>query len=91
KRAFNAWRTLDICRDKVVCIYIGHKNKPINIDNIFSKLYASVVLSLQIYIASLFTPIEIIGKTGGVKLSLSEIEGNQAPVISITPVSEKWR
>ncbi|MEM4878854.1 MAG: hypothetical protein QW822_02750 [Desulfurococcaceae archaeon] len=91
KRAFNAWRTLDICKDKVVCIYIGHKNKPINIDNIFSKLYASVVLSLQIYIASLFTPIEIIGKTGGVKLSLSEIEGNQAPVISITPVSEKWR
>lgn len=86
KKAYNAWKTLDVCKDRAICIYAGHRNKPLNIDGLFSKLYASVVLTQQIYVASSFVPLEISSNNRRLLVSATSLSGHDAPVVSVNEV-----
>lgn len=84
KKAFTAWNTLNVCNDEAICIYAGHRNKPLNVDSLYSKLYATIVLFQQIYVASVFTPLELrIGKKVLYSKTTS-LEGSASPVILLT-------
>jgi len=88
-KAFNAWQTLNVCRGKVSCIYIGHSSKPLETDTIYGRFYASVALSLLVYVTSLFTPITIHGSKSTVRLLVKSLKGTTAPVISVSKIKEK--
>ncbi|MCY0867691.1 MAG: hypothetical protein OWQ48_00445 [Desulfurococcus sp.] len=83
KKAFNAWVTLNACRDKTICVYVGHRNKPLNIDGLYSKLYASIVLANQVYVAASITPVEITLGERRLRVMLESLEGMGAPVLSV--------
>jgi len=83
KKAYNAWVTLNVCKDRVMCIYVGHRNKPLNIEGLYSKLYASIVLSSQIYAAASITPVEISIGDKKTKIMLESLQGSGAPVLNV--------
>lgn len=82
-RGFTAWQTLNVCRGRVTCIYIGHSDKPLDSDSLYSKLYLSVALSQLIYVSSMFTPITMSYGDTYVSLTTKSLKGSNAPVISI--------
>lgn len=86
KKAYNAWKTLDVCKDRAICIYAGHKNKPLNVDGLFSKLYASIVLTQQIYVASAFVPLEISSNNRRLLVTATSLSGHDAPVVSVSEI-----
>lgn len=83
KKAYNAWVTLNVCRDRVICIYVGHRNKPLNIDGLYSKFYASIVLTSQIYVASSIIPLELSMDNKRIRIVLETLQGAGAPVLNI--------
>ncbi len=85
-KAYNAWQTLNVCRGKVTCIYIGHSSEPLDTSSIYGRFYASISLSLLIYVSSLFTPITIHSSRDTVRLSLKSLKGTTAPIISVTKI-----
>ncbi len=82
-KAFTAWQTLNVCRGKVSCIYIGHSDQPLNTDTIYGKFYTSVALSLLTYVASLFTPVTLKASKATLRLIVKNLKGSNAPVITI--------
>lgn len=88
-KAYTAWQTLNVCRGKVTCIYIGHSDEPLSTDTIYGKFYASISASLLAYVASLFAPVTIEGSRGKLRLVVRNLRGNTAPVINIHRVIEE--
>ncbi len=88
-KAYTAWQTLNVCRGKVTCIYIGHSDEPLSTDTIYGKFYASISASLLAYVASLFAPVTIEGSRGKLRLVVRNLRGNTAPVINIHRVVEE--
>ncbi|MEM4691698.1 MAG: hypothetical protein QXT88_05045 [Desulfurococcaceae archaeon] len=82
-RGFTAWQTLNVCRGRVTCIYIGHSDKPLDANTLYSKLYVSVALSQLVYVSSMFTPISINYGNTNVSLTIKSLKGSNAPVIGI--------
>jgi len=87
-KAFHAWQTLNVCRGKVSCIYIGHYEKPLEITNIYGRFYVSIAVSLLVYVASLFAPITISSSQNMIKLSIKSLKGTTSPVIQVNKVKE---
>lgn len=85
-KAFNAWQTLNVCRGKVTCIYIGHSDEPLDTNTIYGRFYTSISLSLLLYVASLFTPLTIRSSRDTIKLSVKALRGTGAPIIGINRV-----
>jgi hypothetical protein len=88
-KAFTAWQTLNICRGKVACGYIGHSDKPLDTDTIYGRFYTSISLSLLLYVSSLFLPATLKGSRGEVKLLVKSLKGSNAPVISVHRLKEQ--
>ena len=85
-KAFNAWQTLNVCRGKVTCVYIGHSDQPLDTSTIYGRFYASIALSLLLYVASLFTPLTIKSSRDSVKLHVKSLKGTSAPIIGVNRV-----
>jgi len=83
RKAYTAWQTLNVCRGKVACAYIGHSDKPLGTDSIYGKFYVSISASLLAYVASLFAPVTIKGSRGQVRLVMRYLKGSNAPVVAI--------
>ncbi len=88
-KAYAAWQTLNVCRGKVACAYIGHSDKPLDTDTIYGKFYVSIASSLLAYISSLFLPVTIKGSRGEVRLIIKNLKGSNAPVINVHRVKEQ--
>ncbi len=88
-KAFTAWQTLNICRGKVACGYIGHSDKPLDTDTIYGRFYTSISLSLLLYASSLFLPVTLKGSRGEAKLIVKSLKGSNAPVISVHRLKEQ--
>jgi len=86
RKAYNAWQTINVCRDRVLCVYVGHQQKTLNIDGMFSKYYASIVLANLLYVASLFANIDIVSSKDKIRMSLENLKGSNAPVIKISRI-----
>lgn len=89
RTGFTAWQTLNVCRGKVTCMYIGHSDKPLNADNMFSKLYLSIALTQLVFTSALFTPVTIESYDNLVTLTLKTLKGSTAPVLSVNIVKNK--
>jgi len=85
-KAFNAWQTLNICRNKITCMYIGHSDEPLELSSIYGRFYASISIAQLIYVASLFTPITIKSARDTIKITVKTLKGATAPAVSITRV-----
>ncbi len=83
RKAYTAWQTLNVCRGKVACAYIGHSDKPLGTDSIYGKFYVSIAASLLTYVASLFAPVTIHGSRGQVRLVMRHLKGSNAPVVAV--------
>jgi hypothetical protein len=84
RKAYNAWQTINICSDKVLCVYVGHQHKTINIDGMFSRYYASIVLANLLYVSSLFVNLDMVSTQDKLRLSLESLKGSDAPVVRVT-------
>lgn len=82
-KAFTAWQTLNVCRGKVACAYIGHSDKPLDTDTIYGRFYASIASSLLLYVSSLFLPVTMRGSRGEVRLIVKNLKGSSAPIVSV--------
>ncbi|MEM1834141.1 MAG: hypothetical protein QXO80_02875, partial [Thermosphaera sp.] len=58
----------------------------LNIDGMFSKYYASIVLANLLYVASLFANIDIVSSKDKIRMSLENLKGSNAPVIKISRI-----
>ncbi|MET1160882.1 MAG: hypothetical protein ABWW65_07970 [Thermoprotei archaeon] len=85
-KAFNAWQTLNICRGKVMCAYIGHSDEILDTSSIYGRFYVSISLSLLLYVAALFTPVTIKASRETVRLMVKSLRGMTAPIISVSKV-----
>ncbi len=85
-KAFNAWQTLNVCRGKVTCIYIGHSDEPLDTSTIYGRFYASIALSLLLYVSALFTPLTVKSSKDTVKLTVKSLKGTSAPIIGVNRV-----
>ncbi|ADV64578.1 hypothetical protein [Desulfurococcus mucosus] len=83
KKAYNAWITLNVCKERATCIYIGHRNRPLNADGLYSKLYASIVLANQVYTAGSILPLELSTGDRRARVTLETLQGADAPVLNI--------
>ncbi len=88
-KAFTAWQTLNVCRGKVSCIYIGHSDQPLTTDSIYGKFYTSIAVSLLTYVSSLFVPVTIKASGGNLRLIVKGLKGSNAPVITIHRFEER--
>ncbi|WP_448577298.1 hypothetical protein [Thermosphaera sp.] len=86
RKAYNAWQTINVCSDKVLCVYVGHQHKTINIDGMFSKYYASIVLANLLYVSSLFVNLDIVTAQDKLRLSLESLRGSNAPVVKVSRI-----
>ncbi|MGB9827148.1 MAG: hypothetical protein ACPLSM_01355, partial [Thermosphaera sp.] len=86
RKAYNAWQTINVCSDKVLCVYVGHQHKTINIDGLFSKYYASIVLANLLYVSSLFVNLDIVSTQDKLRLSLESLKGSNAPVVKVSRI-----
>ncbi|RLG80239.1 MAG: hypothetical protein DRO13_04185 [Thermoprotei archaeon] len=85
-KAFNAWQTLNVCRGKVVCAYIGHSDEKLDTNSIYGRFYASIALSLLLYVTALFMPVTIQSSKDTVKLTVKSLRGMTAPIISVSRI-----
>ncbi|MEM4817034.1 MAG: hypothetical protein QXU77_05765, partial [Desulfurococcaceae archaeon] len=85
-KAFTAWQTLNICRGKVICIYIGHSDNALEVNNIYGRFYVSIAISMLLYVASILVPVSIIGSRDTIRLTVKNLRGTTAPVIAINRV-----
>jgi hypothetical protein len=84
RKAYNAWQTINVCSDKVLCVYVGHQHKTINIDGMFSRYYASIVLANLLYVSSLFVNLDMVSTQDKLRMSLESLKGSDAPVVKVT-------
>lgn len=82
-KAFTAWQTLNVCRGKVACAYIGHSDKPLDTDTIYGRFYASIASSILLYVSSLFLPVTVKGSSGEARLIVKNLKGSSAPIVSV--------
>lgn len=89
RSGFTAWQTLNVCRGKVTCMYIGHSDKPLDADTAFSKLYLSIALTQLVFTSALFTPVTIESYDNLATLTLKTLKGSTAPVLSVNIVKNR--
>jgi len=65
-------------------VYVGHQHKTINIDGMFSRYYASIVLANLLYVSSLFVNLDMVSTQDKLRMSVESLKGSDAPVAKVT-------
>jgi len=87
-KAFNAWQTLNVCRGKITCAYISHSDEPLDTGSLYGRFYTSVAATQLVYVTSLFVPVTVKSTRSSVRITVKQLKGTTAPVVSVVKVAE---